>query len=198
MCAGKDTDAFRCWFRNSKVVNENGEPLVAYHGTAIDKASFRREGGAAGVGAYFTDSAEVASDYAETDGSIEGDPPHVIPVYLSLQNPYIADCSESCSISSQFRDGLEAQGYDGLIAKYDDGMEYVAFNPQQIKSAIGNSGAFDPLNADICDIGTAPEHVAGAEKIALNELDLEVSFEYGYQPAEALITKAEEVLPPAS
>jgi len=41
-------------------------------------------------------------------------------------------------------------GHDGVII-FLDGVpaEIVAFRPEQIKSAIGNSGAFDPDHPDI-------------------------------------------------
>ena len=55
------------------------------------------------------------------------------------------------------QEGLRAMGHDGIthigggrVAK--DGVKhrvYVAFDPEQIKSATGNNGDFDPSNADI-------------------------------------------------
>jgi hypothetical protein len=45
---------------------------------------------------------------------------------------------------------LRDYGHDGLIIiDPDAGNEYVAFRPEQIKSAIGNRGTFDPKNPDI-------------------------------------------------
>ena len=53
---------------------------------------------------------------------------------------------------------LRSQGYDGIIKERnrytEDGfvpeiVEVVAFNPEQVKSATGNRGTFDPLNKDI-------------------------------------------------
>lgn len=45
---------------------------------------------------------------------------------------------------------MERDGYDGVISEYGDGqLEYVAFRPEQIKSATGNNGDFDPNNLDI-------------------------------------------------
>ncbi|HRM83988.1 MAG TPA: hypothetical protein PLY99_16735, partial [Acidovorax temperans] len=52
-------------------------------------------------------------------------------------------------------EAIQAAGFDGLIAPAEEGMSkkggfnYVAFSPTQIKSATGNSGAFDPANPDI-------------------------------------------------
>ena len=59
------TDAFKTWFGDSKVVDENGEPLVLYHGTthdipAFDTAKVSPEGDM-GAGFYFTTSTEDAS-----------------------------------------------------------------------------------------------------------------------------------------
>lgn len=42
-------------------------------------------------------------------------------------------------------EGLARLGYDGVIGK----AEVVAFDPRQVKSAVGNSGAFDPNSHDI-------------------------------------------------
>jgi len=42
---------------------------------------------------------------------------------------------------------LKDQGYDGIVNNVWD--EIVVFEPEQIKSAIGNSGAFDPSNPNI-------------------------------------------------
>jgi GNAT superfamily N-acetyltransferase len=42
---------------------------------------------------------------------------------------------------------LQSKGYDGIVYKNDHeggGDSWIAFNPTQIKSAIGNSGAFNP------------------------------------------------------
>lgn len=142
-----ETEAFKRWFGDSKVVDADGKPLMVYHGTAIPKTSFRRDGGAAGMGAYFTPSLEVANDYAENDAIEDGDTPEVMAVYLSIQNPYTAKGMESHSISAGRRDELEAMGYDGVVS--EDGQEIVAFNSEQIKSATGNRGTFDPANPDI-------------------------------------------------
>lgn len=64
----------------------HGEPLVVYHGTDADIAEFATEkegenGMGAGLGSFFTDNADYASEYAEKLGG------NVIPVILSLKNP---------------------------------------------------------------------------------------------------------------
>ncbi|MBK9496982.1 MAG: hypothetical protein IPO08_21225 [Xanthomonadales bacterium] len=47
---------------------------------------------------------------------------------------------------------LAEAGHDGIIGAYPDGSrEYVAFRPEQIKSATANSGRFDPQTASLTD-----------------------------------------------
>lgn len=65
------TEAFKKWFGDSKVVDENGEPLVVYHGTNefftdFDKSMSGKTTGAksASKGMFFTDSIKVAESYA--------------------------------------------------------------------------------------------------------------------------------------
>ena len=69
------TKAFKNWFGDwlndpqnaSKVVDENGEPKVCYHGTQRPDrigSIFRKDRATAGPMAYFTDNATVASSYA--------------------------------------------------------------------------------------------------------------------------------------
>ena len=50
------------------------------------------------------------------------------------------------------REYLKSKGYDGIVYpnEYEGkGESYIVFDPTQIKSAIGNSGAFDPKKASI-------------------------------------------------
>lgn len=84
-----DTEAFKKWFGDSKVVDADGNPLVVYHGTPnanFDQFSYDVSpvsGSYHGKGFYFTTKPDEASQYSlEQDGSA------VIPVYLSIKNPY--------------------------------------------------------------------------------------------------------------
>lgn len=58
-------------------------------------------------------------------------------------------------LSNALRDELIARGYDGIFVNnmkdkgVGDYKEWVAFHPEQIKSAIGNNGDFDPTDPDI-------------------------------------------------
>jgi len=117
------------------LLETNITPLVGYHGTAIDKDEFRRQGGAFGVGAYFSPSFKDALDYAMMDSEVDGDEPIVIQAELLFQNPYHrTDAKTFQSVSPKRRDELEAAGYDSMIGQYPNGQqEYVAFDPRQVK-----------------------------------------------------------------
>jgi hypothetical protein len=155
-----NTPAFRKWFGNSKIVDENGNPLRLYHGTGADT------GNQFLPGTFFTDKPEVAEIYAKASTRQTDEAgPNITPVYLSVKNPYVFDSpSINDNIShhilgrrgkiSEVISHLKSQGYDGLILKdYPDlgGIQnqYIAFSPEQIKSAIGNTGTFDSNTSDI-------------------------------------------------
>ena len=97
----------------------------------------------------------------------------VIPVYLSIKNPIRLNPLQAnrlgLRLGAKEDDVLSAiekyaaQGYDGIITESDEATfnedvaeyfgevptQYIAFRPEQIKSAIGNRGTFDPENPDI-------------------------------------------------
>ncbi len=89
---------------------------------------------------------------------------NVVGAYLSIQNPFEFDAGDQrfLDIQDEIHDAIrEAKtgGYDGivfrnLIDNADWGSDraldhWVAFEPTQIKSATGNTGAFDPTNPSI-------------------------------------------------
>lgn len=65
------SDAFKEWFGESKIVNEHGEPVVVYHGTArADRVGtvFRGDRATSGPMAFFTDHENIAANYARDKG----------------------------------------------------------------------------------------------------------------------------------
>ncbi|QLI49470.1 hypothetical protein vBPaeMUSP25_31 [Pseudomonas phage vB_PaeM_USP_25] len=152
--------AFKRWFGDSKVVDADGKPLVVYHGTsdggftvfdsrAASDSDASQNAGDAGLGFFFTEDRALAEQHRDR---LDGDRPswatankEVYAVYLSLQNPFVT----SGNVTAERRAELETQGHDGVIYDFGSWKEYVAFRPEQIKSAIGNSGDFDPANRDI-------------------------------------------------
>lgn len=82
---GADSKYFKKWFGDSKVVDENGQPLVVYHGTNADFDTFDYDkigtnGTSEGVGFYFTDDIETAEGYKKQNGSLK-------KCYVSIQKP---------------------------------------------------------------------------------------------------------------
>lgn len=161
--ADVNSEAFKRWFGDSKVIDESGRPLVVYHGTDQNFEEFDNVFGRRGI--YFTDNRDVANTYGEKK----------YPVYISMKNPFIYDAkgADYTEISGDLNgdtfsdiDDLvlvvkETGKYDGLIVKNikdesgkidNKGLEastdYVVFEPNQIKS-VYNRGTFDPNNDNI-------------------------------------------------
>ncbi len=93
-----ESDAFKNWFGDSKVVDAEGKPLVVYHGTASDVAAFdpstsgtKSKTGAPEGTFFFTDKADVASSYTVAwQGDFSATPhegANVMPVHISLRKP---------------------------------------------------------------------------------------------------------------
>lgn len=153
----------------SKVVDENGEPLVVYHNsdnkfTEFDptKIGSANDLGFYGSGFYFTKNKDYASSYGE----------NTYEVFLNIRDPFIANSTESSQASIMFNredDSLidyagenygnyqnNIESADGIIhdgpSYYRGGQhiqEYVVKNPNQVKSATGNIGTFSKEDSNI-------------------------------------------------
>jgi hypothetical protein len=174
------TKAFKDWFGDwennpneaSKVVDENGEPLVVYHGSAKQFNAFKlgKIGSMSGdkSGFYFTNKRKIAKDYySKETGSALGNlkllfhigneyKSSVYDVFLNSKNPYIIKVSDKEYITrEQIIKEAKEQGYDSvLFNNVIDGPTVrqdvrIVFNPNQIKSAIDNVGIFSRTNDDI-------------------------------------------------
>lgn len=89
---GVQSSTFKAWFDGSKVVDANGIPLVAYHGTTADITQF--EGNE--IAGWFSENPTMASEkytnretFDEEGADIGA--PNVMPVYLSIKKPLILD-----------------------------------------------------------------------------------------------------------
>ena len=91
------TEAFKSWFGDwehdpenaSKVVDENGEPRVVYHGSGAKFNTFShkfamKNGAVKRRGFYFTDDQGYAEGFAPKGG-------HLFEVFLNLRNPFDAE-----------------------------------------------------------------------------------------------------------
>jgi hypothetical protein len=198
---GVMSTAFRRWFGDSKVVDEGGKPLVVYHGTGSDVEAFANEkrGSAtnteeAGHAFFFTDDAKTAGVYSEIAPQQAG--ANVMPVYLKLENPMIVDARNPGAFDST--KGMRASKIEEAIAAGHDGVifrnstdsplspapqqtTYAVFSPEQIKSAIGNRGTFDPADQRIAFAIKDPESptAADASFIARAQAASEIMFALG-------------------
>ena len=140
----------------AKFLSQSKVKHVVHHGTMSNVKQFRTP-------AYFGNK-DVANQFSTPEymtGSsqlFEGEHPNVMPVHLNLKNPKVftdEDDYEKHVMDS----GLNAQhwikkGYDGIVFAPEGDMEhpdayYVAFHPNQIKSAIGNQGTYSKKSGDI-------------------------------------------------
>jgi hypothetical protein len=170
------TDAFKKWFGDwqedpgnaSKVVDENGEPMVVYHGTNAEFSEFKdliteglRTTIANGYGFFFTPSLSISEKYGQ----------NTMPVFLNMRNWKEIQKGKQFSLDKKFigadellrkesRQNTQESGFDGFYmpnisfakkrySTTENIPQYVVFSPTQIKSATGNQGTFDGGNADI-------------------------------------------------
>lgn len=149
-----DTSEFKAWFGASKVIDAAGRPLVVYRGEWKARPGLRE-----GVEIYFSDSPDVASAYSQPGES--GGSANVTPVWLSLQNPLVIDArggNWNPVVPDAVR-AARAEGRDGVIVRnVRDGFgstsdkvatTFIAMDPRQVKSSIGNRGSFDPADPRI-------------------------------------------------
>lgn len=156
-----DASAFKRWFGDSKVVDEDGEPLVVYHGTHAVFDEFDPSRGVGG-GSWFTSSAEEAGRYTYGDGAV------LVPVYLKIERPMILR-SQRVEPGAAARRAKASKNHDGLVYIRPDGVNYVVFDPRQVKSADSNTGAFDPGNPDIRANARKPGSLSAADVRLLAE-----------------------------
>ena len=146
---------FKEWFgdwendpeHSSKVVDKDGKPLILYHGTFQHFNTFNPNMGreASDIqGIYLTPDIKEASFYGN----------NVRAFYVNMRNPanddaykiwykYFSKGDGKAGIKA--REELKSMGYDGILRE----DEYVAFYPNQIKSATDNNGNFSKESDNI-------------------------------------------------
>lgn len=165
--------SFRSWFGESKVARNDGAPLVVYKGGATedwrDGAQITEFSSQNGPWAgFFTSKPEVASRFADVLMPMTargGAPAGVYPVYINISKPlevdakgrpardFQIDAGVVGKQDSPLREQLLGGDYDGLILRNtaDEGDVFVPLKPEQVKSALGNSGKFDPNSGSLTD-----------------------------------------------
>ena len=154
------TDSFKKWFGDwendpeeaSKVVDKNGEPLAVSHSThnVFDEFIYKQkiDAGWLGAGFYFFGDRSLDGQYGS----------HVMECFLNIREPYFATYEEKAELSEinsdeasqEFTETVKSEwDADGVYYNEDLNQEWVAFYPNQIKSAVDNNGAFDAGNNNI-------------------------------------------------
>jgi DNA polymerase III sliding clamp (beta) subunit (PCNA family) len=162
------TPEFKAWFGDweeayktkdydgvSKIIDENGEPLICVHNTNNEFYEFdefqigsNTDQGYYGKGFYFTPTVGQ-SNY----GHIE------LNCFLNIKNPYFKHSSHrNYELNS---DDLKNKGYDGVVVypnwienmSFENGVdkseEVVTYYPEQIKLGNATNTTFDKYNPDI-------------------------------------------------
>lgn len=179
------TDAFKNWFGDwendpenvSKVLDENGEPLVVKHWTmedvdfdtfsreflgdnTIDNASEPAFGATSLLGFWFNSGGDENLSFVY-DRDMD--------LFLSIENPkeyaslaelaYFINIEDSADLTmedyqraaAELKEALQNEGYDGIVINDEEfgGKSFVAFEPNQIKDASGRNVGFDPASGNI-------------------------------------------------
>ena len=161
--------AFWKWFGDSVVRNEDGTPMVVYHGTqAKEIREFRMDKkssdyGDTDLGFFFSGAKQCADEFGTMS----------VAAYLSMKNPVHIDALEFFNIINdhpawyardfrRLRRQYIKAGHDGIIVSANvninrlsgpgwgqfDCETYIVFRPEQIKS-IDNDGTWDADDPDI-------------------------------------------------
>ena len=171
------TKEFKDWFGDwendpenaSKVVDENGEPLVVYHGTnskwnILDTKMFGKntDDGYYGKGLYLSSVENKAAQYG-----------NIMKLFVNIKKPLRAGTDPNISmkeaiknveLAENFNRGIDnTEEYDGVLYSGAEGRyeEIVVPTPNQIKSAESNIGTFSRTNNDITTYTTPQGEVYG-------------------------------------
>jgi DNA repair protein RadC len=189
------TPEFKKWFGDwendpanaSKVVDENGEPLIMYHGSLMEFNFFDKEYWGYNTfadikGFFFTNGKEEAEAYMEENvifGGTNNKIGFLKECFLNLKDPIIQtiwdEDEPSLYIDNQIHFVKHNKG-NGLIVKNQDKnwITSVVFEPEQIKLADGTNTTFDGNNPDIRFDG------GGETKNKIMEKQMKINFDNNY------------------
>lgn len=160
------TKAFKEWFGDwennpeeaSKVVDENGEPLVVYHGTNSQWTTYNpnlfgsaTDEGYYGKGLYLSSVKNKAMQYG-----------NIMELFVNMRNPFIVGMDSTLGMNESTRRGEianmfnrenapdELKQYDGVLYSGAEGKfeEIVVPAANQVKSATNNVGTYSRTNDD--------------------------------------------------
>ena len=168
------TKAFKNWFgdwendpeNSSKVVDENGEPMVVYHGTRTPNITmFDLDKTLSGRAFWFANAEAQKAVYY---GGQEDSNLILMPLFVDMKSPLLNDADSmepyasdethdggllSGTLSEFKLMGLSDEEYNELIDKGLSSDSYLVTGsvakPNQLKSATDNEGTFSASNPDI-------------------------------------------------
>ena len=196
------TPAFKEWFgdwendpeNSSKVLDENGEPLVVYHGTTavFDTFSdeFRGRTGfpdtQVGEAYFFTTDRLTALSVAAYGNETVGNE-RIMEVFLNIRNMGEYDPSMwgkpdviNTELMANLIEANKRGAKDGSVYRSEAmGDTYVIFSKNQVKSATDNIGTFSRDNDSILYSLTAPQQALETEisSVMENALNPEITTE---------------------
>ena len=191
------TPNFKRWFGDwendpanaSKVLDENGEPLVVYHGTPNGSFNTFRvtgEGGSSNTGAWFTENRNMAQTYTRNAPAAR-----IYAVFLNIRNPYTLDAKNKGwnalavigrkaittdhVVRGVFANIIGNGNHDGVIIRnvvdpYVPMDDYILRVPSNIKSATHNNGNFSRGFDEIYK-QTATTERNNAQQVEANNLE---------------------------
>ena len=141
------TDEFKSWFGDwennpnisSKIIDENGEPMLVYHGTKIEFNQFdidKQKIGWLGKGFYFTNNKGATKEYGKS----------TMKIFLNIRKPFIVKGDAPNDVEYEIKTKynttidtdvsilLKEKGYDGVVFNHwDKGNMISCFTSNQIK-----------------------------------------------------------------
>ena len=176
------TEAFKAWFGDwekdpanaSKVVDENGEPKVVYHGSRrFGFSNFREMGDSFVIGQFFSESLNVAQSYSDENGVTriyaKDDPNYSVEftrefggynvggnyaVFLNVRNPLVFDAKGMPYNNLRDENGNRIST-DELAGKgRNAGFDGVIVNKVQ------DAGAYANMQGDWIDSYTATDYIS--------------------------------------
>ena len=165
------------------ITDENGNPVVFYHGTSKDKDFTSFSVGK--HGAWFTTDPDVASQYAVENDSMTmrqdgwnyekiNTASRVLPAFLRAANPFRGSMPQSVMAQnykksqSDWFDSLRAKGYDAWLPSDQPGLAVILTGPENIKSAYagGADGKKDMRRFSARRQVLTPEDVREIERLS--------------------------------
>lgn len=150
-----DTPAFKRWFGDSKVVDDEGKPLVLYHGTPakglsiFDASKIGTNGRAEGAGFYFTTDKKTADSYGQRGETLQ--------VYLNIRKPLAYDAKPFSALQMQkvLTEVAKAEAMDtgtdwkdGFLSNYVDtySKSFDAATREAARSFVNDETALDQIS----------------------------------------------------